>query len=451
MDDGYFWTGTTTIKRTYKDGKLSGHYSITDNIKKRSGSYNYLSRAWTYGAYVPWATNVSGSFVDNTPTGIWTVNSSRFNDNIQVEYNVGVPVGTWKINAGITKFKDGYIVEEINMRDATWGTKLIYTPEELQNLEKLPRQKSEPIEFSSYQEMYMIGGGKWETYIRNYPSNSSNDDIPKTIMKKADYAQHLQLIGNPPEYQSEEFERMKQQDIENFETDSMTVVEEPMAKLAIETLSRYKKQDITKSPFYHIDRDYAELQQILPLHEKYPDLAIYTFKGKTWINNDMNFKWYKKLISNKSNIENKYQNILSKNIQEVMKYGLSEKEAEMYVLKNYEVVSHKVYIEKLLETYQKKVLQYCSETPITWLDVKEYYTYHSYDKKSISLDAVKKFRDDWFLYATSEEYQSMPVKYDIRNYSSYLMKVTEYVRYNREDKEWQKIENQVRKLNPELK
>lgn len=452
MSDGLFWQGTSSITRNYADGKPSGFYSVIENTKVRNGRYNTIRRVWEYGQWHDQSNKITGTFKDGRAVGSWSISCQKPKENITVTFNSdGRPTGTYRFNEFSAICKDGYLIGLTEPKDATWGYKLVYTPEEIA---AFTPEKAEKTTFtiSNYDEWYLIGA-QWENEVKNYPKNSSDEPNNFGELMIVNYYGHLQIYGNPAEYQIAEFEYMKRKNIEKHRIDSIKAVEEPMVKLATDSLSKYNQHDIsfTQTPVFNLCRDYAELQKILPLHEKHPELATYVFKGETRINDNIYFESYKELIANKSDIENKYQNILSKNIQEVMKYGLSEKEAEMYVLKNYGVIKQEVYIGQLLEIYKKIVLKYCSETPVTWSDVQEYYTYHTYDKKTISLDSVKKFRDNWFLYATAEEYQPIPVKYGAGYYYNYLKEVTEFVSYTRDEKEWEKIEKQVRKLYPELK
>ena len=156
-NEGLFKSGTINFTRTYTNGVPNGAYSYNSTLKVCSGSYNYLSKQWKYGPFESFTEKITGSFKNGHADGQWFASQQQPYEKITMQFDNGKAIGTWTISEKTSQtlgFKNGYLVQQKEMRSDGWGTELSYTPDE--NLEELPNQKTVKVaDFLAYGDYYM--------------------------------------------------------------------------------------------------------------------------------------------------------------------------------------------------------------------------------------------------------------------------------------------------------
>lgn len=206
--NGYYYTGTSTMTRTYKDGILQGPYSLIQNIKHRTGSYNRLRGVWVYGPFEDGSENISGNFVNGKPTGKWNVKGTMLVCSFTLDN--GVPVGDAVVSklpmgGGLNiSFRDGYLTKWEPVSGNGWSKGYQWAPNE--DLTVLSDQKECDLLLDlNFLSEYMCGSDFY-TWIKNYPQNGSEEDFAIPY-KTADKQSHERFFGNPPKSVIEEYEK----------------------------------------------------------------------------------------------------------------------------------------------------------------------------------------------------------------------------------------------------
>ncbi len=198
--NGYYFTGTATMTRTYSEGILNGPYTLSQKIKQRTGAYNPFKGGWVYGPVEDGSEHVSGSFKNGKPTGKWVVNGPLL--KCTFELSNGTPIGEVNVTktamgGGIkARFRDGYLVFWKPLTNEAYVEGLSW--DESEDLKSLPDQNNcNLLEDFTFLEDYMRGSD-FQKWIYGYPKGSSEEkfSIPYKI---ADKESHKKDFGTPPE------------------------------------------------------------------------------------------------------------------------------------------------------------------------------------------------------------------------------------------------------------
>lgn len=394
--EGKFWQGTSTIVRNYVDGKPSGSYSVVDNVKYRNGRYNALRGVWEYEQWQEQSLSIKGSFKSGIAVGSWEIKSTSHKEHIIFQLTQeGTPDGDYNWNGSIRKFKSGYLIEETEMKEPTWGIKLSYTPEEIEAF--TPEQADrEPFIISNYGEFYLTGA-RWEDEIRNYPLNSSDDPTTTGEYMVVDRKAHEKLIGNAPEWylqmngldEASIKERTEKEAAQAYYDKYITGYE----------ASKRKAYDILFSEFKNI------INYWKPILEKDPiDKEVYNKNDK--------LSMICSYVNNQDKHELFYKEQLDKKIQELKhaQYELPSNDVEEHVLSLLEQHTpgwqeflkqcYIDYVDKKVENMnvvdRKDVLAYMITQKIVYVDM---FNKVSFTKEEISKDEVLKFKRDRYRYS----------------------------------------------------
>ena len=322
MSEGLFWQGTSTIVRNYSNGKPSGPYSVTENSKCRNGHHNLILGVWEYGQWQDQSIKITGTFKDGIPIGSWSIINQKPKETITFTLTQnGLPDGVYSWNGSTRKFKNGYLIEETDMKEPTWGIKLRYTPEEIAAFTPEQAEK-QPFIISNYAEWYLIGA-QWEDEVVNYPQNSAEE--PKTTGEYMviDYESHKQFIGNPPEWAVEERKR-------NIESAAREKEDAKWGSIpdSCETYIMAAYKDF----FYNASPRYIEYVYCSKLETKYPGLKDHKFSvGSKYSRNEWVSLYQRTLSGDKEFLNAQYERFLNKLYDQLKDTKLTQEEKEAYI------------------------------------------------------------------------------------------------------------------------
>lgn len=360
-NDSQFKSGAINFTRTYTDGVPNGAYSYSSSLKVCFGSYNYISKQWKYSPSESFNEQITGSFINGHADGNWSAYQQQPYEKITMQFDNGKAVGTWTVAEKTSQtlgFKNGYLVQQKEMRSGGWGTELFYSPYE--KIEELPNQKTVKIsDFLAYGDYYMKGAG-FDKFWLLYPENSSNEDYT-AYYKLADYDNHLKLIGNVPSYEKELFEVSKRQ-AKNKESDKkyIEIIEKELYPLESKIKSDWK---------YRISNELSYYTYFSDLYNKYPELAEYKFAEYTSYNSDYMFKIFKELYKKGKQLEDAFNSKCAYMLDQLSKYRLTDNQKWDYISKHAKLEG--VFIDGKSDGYKQTWLVNTKELDDKYLKIIE--------------------------------------------------------------------------------
>lgn len=423
--NGYFFTGTSTMTRTYKDGILNGDYKLTQNVKYRTGSYNMVRGVWKYGPYEDGTEQVSGSFLDGKPTGKWNIKAPLLICSIQ--FKNGIPDGDVSVSdpamgGGVhMSFRDGYLVkwEPWNNKRVREGLKW----SEDENLENLPSQEEGDLFYEISFLSYFMGGSDLEKWVKNYPMDSSNEKF-NIRYKYADKENHKALFGSPTKEELEAFERAmsdKKEKAKNLET--AIKIREKINGTINPLIEKWKKEN----PTFYVHTQYWELQALKEATtlEEIQSIAP-NLRGREENNIIEAFE-------NEKKYTDEFNHRMSEINQRLKDYGYTEIEIPIYIKEN--IISkerngrelwgmckidYSKAISRCVEHRKESYKKLADESPITLEDYKFYYNWNQFNKDNIvKADELKKWRKQLLLEAFA--YTKAPLVLDYTVLADYII------------------------------
>ncbi len=424
--NGYFFTGTSTMTRTYSEGVLNGTYTLNQNIKQRTGTYNRYKGGWVYGPVQDGSEHVSGSFNNGKPTGKWIVNCPML--KCSFELADGTPVGDATVSKtamgnGINmSFRDGYLVKWQPLTNSSSCEGLRWDSTE--NLATLPNQEDgDLLRELNFLEDYMKGSdlSKW---IYGYPKGSPDEKF--TIpYKMADRNTHYVLFGNPTDLERKMFESAQKGRRERAEEDMNFSKAKELREKFSQISEPYSKYLEKSEPTFDVSPDYWKLKAYKRV-----------LSSEDWANLSPEIKkhlWHEEtyLFNNEKKITEEYKNRMSEIISTLTKYGYERSEMKDYIKNN--ILNHEVrydkakirYEDRTVTTRKKQYSEICDETPISLADYKFYYKWHEFNKKNIvSPDSLARWRKD--VLVNGFAYSKAPVGLDYDNIQTHIKQVNGY-------------------------
>lgn len=481
--NGYYFTGTTTMSRTYKGGILNGNYNLTQNVKHRTGRYNRVRGVWEYGPYEDGTEQVTGCFNDGKPTGKWVINTPML--KCSFELSNGTPIGNVNVSktamgGGINMtFRNGYLVKWEPISNKSGGEGLLWNENE--DLPNLPNQEEgDLLNELDFLGEYMSGSdlSKW---IVNYPQNSSNEKLTVPY-KMADRDSHYVLFGNPSSLDKQLFEMAqegrKQKAINEKNYKAGEAIRLKIEEISEPLLKKWEKEN----PTYHLNIYYWRLQAYKEAVSK-EELMALEGTGRGQISNEIY-----RLFENEEKLTQEYNERLKEATEILIGYGYSEDEIFPYIHTNIDKISPTHEIDyKAAQIYhvqnrKKEFANLADSSPITLADYEFYYKWNPFNKKNIiDESALKEWRKDVLVNGFS--YSDTPITLDysvlskhikrLKNTRKYIQELSNYVDYyapsisfpiiespviqllgyyyHINDKDWEKIIKEIVKKNPQFK
>ena len=482
--NGYYFTGTSTMTRTYKEGVLNGNYSLDQNVKYRTGRYNRVRGIWEYGPYEDGTEQVSGSFNDGKPTGKWSVNAPML--KCSFELSNGTPIGNVSVSktamgGGVNmSFKDGYLVKWEPVSNKSGGEGLLWNENE--DLPNLPNQEEgDLLNELNFLGEYM-GGSDLSKWIVNYPQNSSNEKF--TIpYKMADRDSHYVLYGNPSSLDKQLFEMAqegrKQKAINNKNLIEGEAIWEKIEGISEPLLKKWKKEN----PTYYLSINYWRLQAYKEVTSK-EELMALEGVGREQIPNEIYWTF-----ENEEKFTQEYNERLQKATEILKGFGYNEDEIFPYIQQNIDKagglnpeINYKAAQIRYVEQRKNEFANLADNSPVTLADYEFYYKWNPFNKKNIvDENSLKEWRKNVLVNGFS--YSDTPVELDysvlsnhmkkLKNNWKYIQEFSDYVDYyapsvdfpiiespiiqllgyyyHINEKDWEKIVKEIVKKNPQFK
>lgn len=415
--NGYFYTGTASMMRSYSNGILNGAYTLTQNVKQREGSYNRYRGMWAYGPFKDVSEHVTGSFKNGKPTGKWNVSGPML--ACTFELLDGTPVG----NVSVTKtamgggikmsFRDGYLVrwEPITNKSGVEG--LQWNIDE--DLPNLPDQEDGDL----LNELNFLGeymsGSDFSDWIKYYPEGSSEEHFTLPY-KMADRNNHYVIFGNPTGLDRQLIEMnqsaRKQTAKDQRSYDKASKLQKRIKEISDPLIAKWEKEN----PTYKVNQRYWELQA----YKRAFTIEELNDVGYPGLNN---FRDELFLFQNEDKFTKEYNDDLADIASHLKQYGYEEKEIPSYIHANLRFSGSDVdygpakqrYESRLINQRKSEFAKLADESPVTLEDFKFYYNWNEFDKKNIvELDSLKTWRKA--LFVNGMAYTDVPIEIDYDNF-----------------------------------
>lgn len=237
-----------------------------------------------------------------------------------------MPDGQCNFDGFTSQYKNGYLIGFTEPKDATWGLKLIYTPEEIAAFTPEIAEKR-TFTISNYDEWYLIGA-QWENEVVNYPQNASEE--PKnfgTFMLVA-YDEHIQFYGNPPTYEVEQHKR-------EIESNRRRVADAKWGNIPDSCAWYLEKAQ--KDFFYKFIPEYIEYKYFSIMDKNHPGLKDHTFDvghrfAGTSLYDGQCFHRYKEILAHdESEITEQYNQFMVFLCSQLDETSMSDEEKLVFV------------------------------------------------------------------------------------------------------------------------
>lgn len=413
--NGYFFTGTSTMTRSYSNGVLNGIYTLTQNIKRREGSYNRFRGGWTYGPFKDASEHVSGSFRNGKPTGKWSVSAPML--ACIFELSDGTPVG----NVSVTKtamgggikmaFRDGYLVkwEPITNKSGVEGLQW-NIDEDLANLPD--QEKGDLLNELNFLGEYM-GGSDFSDWIKNYPKESSEENF--TIpYKLADRNNHYVIFGNPSGLERQLIEiaqsGRKQAAKEQISYDKASEIRKRVEEISNPLIAKWEKEN----PTYKVNVWYWRLQAYKKA-TTLDELKAVGYPGLNHLRTELDH------FQKEEQVTREYRDDMNKIISILKQYDYDEREILSYIHANLRYGGSDVdygpakqrYESRLVRKRKAEFARLADESPLTLDDFEFYYKWNEFNKKNIvELDSLRTWRKAVFVNGMAYTHVPVEIDYD---------------------------------------
>lgn len=286
--NGQFVSGTETITKTYRVGKLNGAYKYSSNLNNKDGRYSFLDKKWIYGKRLTtFVYKASGWFANNLISGKWDIDKPQYpmtKGTFQFD-NDGNAVGNWNIYIDNVLYNLVFEKGILKNKSGTSSHTYSITSEQIDNfITNKSNHDFKEVRLDDFIfeiEPMAYGGNAFNWIFRNIPTNASDEDIKIPTYWLVDYDE----LSNLSEFASEK-------DREKFEYDRNLRKQDAADNKLAEAANKCEIYllEAMKDFWYDAAPHYVEHQYCLKLHRQYPKLKNHKFRygssyyNNTWIN-----------------------------------------------------------------------------------------------------------------------------------------------------------------------
>lgn len=438
--NGQFVSGTETITKTYKAGKLNGTYNYSSNLNYRDGRYSFLDKKWVYGKQVKSVIyKASGSFSNNFISGIWNIDKPQYpmtKGTFQFD-NEGSAVGNWNLYIDNVQYNIVFEKGILKNQSGTSSHTYSVTSEQIDSFiaNKLNHDfKEVRLDDLIFEiEPMAYGGNAFNWIFRNIPANASDEDIKIPTYWLVDYDE----LSNLSQHASEE-------DREKFEYDKNVRKQDAADKKLAEAANKCETYllEAMKDFWYDAAPHYVENQYCLKLHRQYPELKDHQFRYGSSYSNNTWISRYKRVLNEYDTKHTKEWELFQSDlIAQLEDFDMTDDEKVKYVANPNNIYKHtgqsmtytnssaKILYGVKTETLKKKPIIYpeLTEEDISYFicnhlyynpryntTTHKYKTYRRVNGKIVEVDEIQKVYN-----ATKEEIQQWVYNLKVNGESYY--------------------------------